>query len=131
MEMQRSQQKIRDENYLNVVQSANEIGKMESIAMFGDNLANLTPQASSIKLQDQEQEESTLILQQMGLEDSQTAAVYNSLPNNTSNDNVERAAFLQAEVKVPLTTKSAQNVVLDTSTGLLNNRRIENITTPS
>ena len=52
-EMQKSQQKHRI-----------EISKMESVAMFGENATGqMTPQESSIKMQDIEQDESTLNLQ--------------------------------------------------------------------
>ena len=111
--------------------------------MFGDNTIlgnnNLTPQESSIKLQQEQEQESTMILQQIQmvglLEDSDhTAAAYSSLPHNSNHD-VQKALVVvdggtQAEIKVPLTTKSAAQVIINTSSGtggLLASKQIENI----
>ena len=91
--------------------------------MFGDT--DLAAVESSIKLQDQEQE-STMILQQMGLEESEQQA-YSSLPNSGVKPPV--TAELQGEVRVPLTTKHGQQP-LDASTGLLATPIIQNVEEP-
>ena len=96
--------------------------KMASVAIFGEAaMADLTPQESTIKLQDQDGQDSSLSLKRMGLEDSTNdPTAYASLPNNSGHQETnKRYNMIEDELKierprVPLTTKNGNQILDET-----------------
>ena len=98
-------------------------------------MAELTPQESTIKLQDQDLQDSSLSLKRMGLEDTNDPATnYSSLPNHSGHHDTNKRVIEEdlkvTQPRVPLTTKHG-NQTLDETQGMLANQEIENIEEPS